>query len=116
MRTFDERHASISQAGDELEVPERHRPVERLHEHLLGEPEQRLLIAGRAEPDDIHVVRDVEVLVVHPDRPPDPERDCCDPLAQPRQQTEPRLDPRPDLVQTELSVLVEQRPAFEDRK
>jgi hypothetical protein len=83
---------------DEPDLPQRFRAVELLREHAAGEVLQLLLAAGRRQRCGAHVVPEVEVGVVDPDRPPLAERHEAQLLAEARHQREPSLDVPEQLV------------------
>ena len=61
------------------------------------------------------MVRDVEVVVVDPDRAPAPERHAHHPLAEAWDELQARRDQGAHVVEAEPAVGVEERRALEDR-
>ena len=103
----DDREAAVAQALDQPQLPERLAAVELLGEDPRRQVAQLLLGAGRRQRGLAHVVVEVEVRVVDPDRPALVEGDEAQLLAEARDQVQARGD-----VVAEL--LVGGRRALED--
>jgi hypothetical protein len=80
----DERPAAALEALDEPYLPQRFGHVEALAEHAPGEVAQLLGAARSGDGRVPHVVEDLEVLVVHPQRAAEVERHRPDVLPVPR--------------------------------
>ena len=92
----------IRQPVDHVQLPQRPRAVERAREdarHLLGE---LLVVAGRGQRQFAHVEIQVEVLVVHPVRVVEPQRDLDEPPAERREQRQPLLEQALHVAAVEL--------------
>ena len=103
----DDREAAVVQALDQPQLPERLAAVELLGEDPRRQVAQLLVGAGRRQRGLAHVVLEVEVRVVDPDRPALVERHGAQLLAEARHQVQARGD-----VVAEL--LVGGRRALED--
>ena len=98
VRLADEREAAALDALDQPDLPQRLVAVELLGEHAARERAQLLLGAGRGQRGLAHVVAQVQVRVVDPARPALAERHEGELLAVARDEVEPALDPRDELV------------------
>ena len=92
MALADDREAVVVQALDQPQLPERLAAIELLGEDPRGEVAQLLLGAGRRQRGLPHVVVEVEVRVVDPDRPALVEGDEAQLLAEARHQVQSRGD------------------------
>ncbi len=65
----DQGEAALAEPLDEPQLPERLGPVELLGEDASRHPAEHVLVAGRGEGRVAHVVAEVELGVVDPERP-----------------------------------------------
>jgi hypothetical protein len=85
----DQRGTAAGQPGDEHGRPQRPRPRDPFGDHGRGGVQQRLLVAGRPAGQAPDVPADVEVGVLHPDRPPASRWYPGDPLSEPGECADP---------------------------
>ena len=99
VRLGDQREPPVLEALDEPQLPQRLRAVQALGEHARAHGEQRVLVAGRGQRRVAHVVGEVERRVVDPQRAAGLERRRRELLAVARDEVQPRLDVREELLQ-----------------
>jgi hypothetical protein len=75
--------------------------------------QQRFLAAGRNRPRS-DVPADIKARIIDPDRRTGAEAGPVEPLAEPRRQVQPLLDPGPDRLKGQFSRCIEQSAALED--
>jgi hypothetical protein len=114
VRTLDHPHVPARQPGDEVDVPRGALVVEGRRVHLRRQPAEGVVVAGRRERHVVHVAGDVEAGIVDPVGPVAGEPPGGQALAQPRERTEPARHVRPDGVEAQVAVLVEQGVGLED--
>ena len=85
----DERPAALGEPFGQPVLPQRAIAVEPLRHHPRHQVGELTVAAGRGQGGAPDVVAKVEVRVVHPDRPPQPERDRAELLAVARHQRQP---------------------------
>jgi hypothetical protein len=109
MGLADDREAVAVEALGEPHLPKRLRAIELLREDPRGEVSQLLLGAGGREAGAPHVVLEVQVRIIDPDRPTLAEGHETKLLAKARHQMQPQFDVIAELV-------VRRRRALEDRR
>ena len=113
VRLLDQPDVAASETLDEPQLPQRTRAVE--HAGLdPGTQRQQLIARPRVgERGQSNVVRDVEVIVVDPDRTALAERHVHQPAAEPRDVMESGIDEGAGVCEAEPAGFVEERRPFE---
>src|SRR5262249_52727923 len=104
------------QAFDEPQLPQRAGAVEHLRLHALEQREQLRTRSRAWQRREAHVVRDIEALVVDPDRPAEVERYRHRLLPEARYEVEARRHEVTRVGDAEAAFVVEERCALEDRE
>ena len=95
----DRRDEVVLEPLDHVHLPQRTAPVERPRHHLRTEARKLVEVAGCRQGDASHVVLELDVGILDPERMVELERDLRQPPAERRQQVEPALDQREDLLE-----------------
>jgi len=106
MNLLDENDVTVLIAVDDPEFPQRPGPIERPH-HEVGAQLSQLSLRARNRKDYlIHMIRDVEVGIVGPDRTPETEWTVNRTLAKTGYECQSLFDQFAQIVQTNTSVSV----------
>ena len=111
MGLVDDREALIPEALDEDQLPERARAVERRREHLVDEIVELGVVTRRRQRDAAHVIGEVEVAIVDPERRAESQRREGETLAQAGQQVNARADVSEEVLMGRRLALADQHGA-----
>ena len=101
----DHRHPAAFQAMDEMDVPQRPAPVERLARQARRELGEPAVVPGRRQRHLREVVVEIEVGILDPVRLAEPQRDLDEPSTRQRQQVQALFDDRAQRLHRQLRAL-----------